>query len=73
VATGPVPGGKAGAKLCDPFRLLTEADQSETPAYDRLRNPLRQRMLPREVDCRVGACLRRSKLASEAVQERGEF
>ena len=41
VAAGPIPAVQAGTQLCDPIPQLAEADQSDAPAYDCLRKPLR--------------------------------
>jgi ABC transporter substrate binding protein len=72
VATSPVPVGQAGAKLCDPLRLPTEADEGSAPAYGRLREPLRQGMLVGEIDGRLGSLSRRIELVPEVMQNRGK-
>ena len=72
VTTSPVPVGQAGAKLCDPLRLPTEADKGSTPAYGRLRQPLRQGMLAGEIDGRLGSLSRRIELVPEVMQNRGK-
>jgi hypothetical protein len=69
----PVPfqGGQARTKLCDSLSLLPQADQGEASAHGCLCESLRQEMLAREGDGRLGSRSRRGKLALKVMREPG--
>jgi hypothetical protein len=70
--TGPVPARQTDLKLPDPLRLMTKADESKPPTHGSEAEHVRQAMLGRDLNGRVGPHSRSGELAPPVVENCGE-